>query len=96
MLQNQIKMTSLILKTCYLNGSIIANAPFISASLVLALAFVIIFLLSRRRPRRLSNIFIAGLDDGKRTLEQARKHFVLHCADMLIEGYEKVFPEKIE
>lgn len=91
MLQDQFKIISLIIGKCHLNGSMIAQAPFISASFIAALALMAISLLYRRKKtQRLSGVFVTGLDDGKRTLEQARKYFVSHCADMLIEGYEKV------
>jgi len=34
-------------------------------------------------------VYIAGLDGGRRTLLQARQHFVQHCAAMMVEGYQK-------
>lgn len=95
MLQDQFKTIPSIIERCHLNGSIISKAPFLSASLVAALALMVISLCYRRKKiQRLSGVFVAGLDDGNRTLEQARKHFVSHCADMLIEGYEKVLFEE--
>lgn len=35
----------------------------------------------------LPNVYVAGLNGGKRSLKQARQHFISNCADMLIEGY---------
>lgn len=90
MLQNQFKAISSLIERCHLNGSVITKAPFLSVCLVATMALMVISLLDRRKKTKLSNVFVAGLDDGKRTLAQARKHFVTHCADMLIEGYEKV------
>ena len=92
MLQDQFRAISSFIERCYLNGSMITKAPFLSVCLVATSALMVISLLDRRKKtKRLSNVFVAGLDDGKRTLAQARKHFVSHCADMLIEGYEKVW-----
>lgn len=41
------------------------------------------------RPRMLRNVYIAGLDDGKRSLRQAQEHFMYNCGEMLLEGHEK-------
>ena len=45
------------------------------------------------RTRMLPDVFIAGLEDGKRSLQQASEHFTFNCDEMLLEGYEKVFFE---
>ncbi len=42
------------------------------------------------RVRRLPNVFVAGLNGGERSLQQAREHFTANCAQMMLEGYEKV------
>ncbi|KAL8648735.1 MAG: hypothetical protein Q9226_005873 [Calogaya cf. arnoldii] len=41
------------------------------------------------RTRMLLDVYVAGLDGGKRSLQQAREHFTFNCAAMLLEGYEK-------
>lgn len=51
---------------------------------------VAFFLRPKTAPRTLPDVFVAGLDGGKRTIEQARKYFVTNCADMMLEGYQKV------
>ena len=40
--------------------------------------------------RRLPGVHVAGTDNGKRSLAEARRHFVGHCAEMMLEGYAKV------
>ncbi|KAM7203158.1 putative cytochrome P450 [Naviculisporaceae sp. PSN 640] len=39
--------------------------------------------------RRLPDVYVAGIDGGKRSLAEARKHFVGHCAEIMLEGYAK-------
>ncbi|KAK3946255.1 cytochrome P450 [Diplogelasinospora grovesii] len=37
----------------------------------------------------LPNVYVAGTDGGKRSVAEARKHFVHHCGEIMREGYEK-------
>ena len=55
------------------------------------LTFSLILSLSSRstKPCWLKDVYIAGLDGGRRTLPQARQNFVQHRADITVEGYEK-------
>lgn len=62
----------------------------LSILLVLGLTFSILRFVQPSRPRLIQDVFTAGLDGGKRSLQQARQHFTFNCAEMLLEGYEKV------
>lgn len=72
-----------------LAGSILSH-PFT------ALAFLVCFILAgyagfRRfsSPKIIPGIPYVGLDEGKRSLQDARTHFLSHASEMLLEGYRK-------
>jgi hypothetical protein len=51
----------------------------------------ILFSYTRQKsPRRLPGVYMVGLDGGKRSIEQARKHFITNCEELMFEGYQKV------
>lgn len=74
----------------------ISNSPnrYITSIPIVMLCFLLylIWLVIRHkaRPRRLPNVFVAGLDNGRRTLQQAREYFVTNCTEMMFEGYREV------
>ena len=73
-------------------GAIVLGIPIL---LILGLSIAILRYIQSSRPRQLEGIFTAGLDGGKRSLQQAREHFTFNCAEMMLEGYEKVSSETI-
>ena len=56
----------------------------------LGLLALAVYLLRPKTQSMLPEVYISGLDDGKRSLKQAREHFVTNCSDMMLEGYQKV------
>ena len=72
---------------------------FLSFSLSRAGALVAVFCLaaviyhirkSLSKPKLLAGAPYAGLNGGKRTLEEARQHFLSHGGEMIQEGYDMV------
>ncbi|PGG99977.1 hypothetical protein AJ79_08339 [Helicocarpus griseus UAMH5409] len=57
--------------------------------MAVATVWTVVLYSRQRRPRRIRGIPIVGLDGGKRSIEQARKHFISNSEEMMREGYEK-------
>ncbi|KAI4201502.1 MAG: hypothetical protein LQ348_001639 [Seirophora lacunosa] len=57
--------------------------------LLCCLFFLKNYLFDQSKPRKLQDHYVAGLDNGRRTLAEARKHMVSNCAEMMLEGYER-------
>ncbi|KAL9021135.1 MAG: hypothetical protein Q9185_001674 [Variospora sp. 1 TL-2023] len=57
--------------------------------LLCCLFFLKNYFFNQSIPRKFQDHYIAGLDNGRRTLAEARKHMVSNCGELLLEGYEK-------
>ncbi|OCL05915.1 putative cytochrome P450 [Glonium stellatum] len=55
----------------------------------LGLASIILYSIRWKGPRVLPDVYVAGLEDGKRTIAEARKKFVASCAEIMLEGYQR-------